>query len=218
LIFAELGDFESAEEALRAALLAAERIGLTDLTTVALQNLGHVLAHRGHLNEARLLEQRAADAFVQLGDQRLEGVARRYLAEIALLAGDLPAAEREARAAVEMSNSAPSLQAVAGATLARVLLAGGHADAALAAAGHAMGTLERLGQLDEDEVLVRLTYAKALAASGKHQESKLAAAGAKNALLARAAKISDPAWRERFLSAVPANADTRALGAAVQMH
>src|SRR5262249_13107871 len=43
-IFAELGDFESAEEVLRAALAGAERMGLTDLSTVAMQNLGHVLA------------------------------------------------------------------------------------------------------------------------------------------------------------------------------
>ena len=210
-LFADLGDFESAEESLQAALTSAERMGLTDLATAALQNLGRVLAQRGRLNEARLFEQRAVDAFHRVGDARSEGLARRFLAEIALLATDRSSAEREARAAVELLRGTPSLGAAALATLARVLLAKGNAEAAEPIALEAIAALEEVSGVQDDEILVRLVYAKVLAANGNHGESRRVAARAKAVLLARAAKISDPAWRERFLSAVPLHAETRAL-------
>ena len=47
-----------------------------------------MLAYRGRLEEARHYEQRAVDAFHHLGDPRMEGVARTYLAKIALFSGE----------------------------------------------------------------------------------------------------------------------------------
>jgi tetratricopeptide (TPR) repeat protein len=213
MIFAELGDFESAEDSLRGALVAAERMGLTDLATSALQSLGRVLAQRGRLAEARVLEQRAAEAFHRIGDTRSEGVSRRYLAEIALASADPTVAEREARAAAELLTSTPLSRAAALATLARVLLAAGQTEAALCAAQEAIGALPETNEGDEEELLVHFVHAKALAANGNHEECRLAAARAKGILLTRATRISDPAWRERFMSAVPLHAETRALSA-----
>ncbi len=205
---AELGDFQGAEAALRTTLGDADHLGLRDVATAALHNLGHVLAYGGSLDEARLLEQRAVDAFRAQGDPRMEGVARTYLAKITLLAGDLVTAEREARAAAEVLRVAPPLRAAAVAVLARVLLALDRAAEALPIAREAFATLESLGMIEEGESLVRLVHAEALAALGLHDEFSRAIADARDHLLARAAKISDPEWRGRFLAAVPDNART----------
>src|SRR5262249_27436554 len=60
-VYAELGDFESAEGALRAALTTAERMGLHNLSLAALHNLGHVLAYRGYIEEALQIETRSIE-------------------------------------------------------------------------------------------------------------------------------------------------------------
>ncbi|WP_438001753.1 protein kinase [Sorangium sp. So ce185] len=205
-IYAELGELEAAEAALRAALEAADRMGLRELATVALHNLGHVLGQLGKLDEAQLVEGRAVEAFQQRGDLRMEGVARTYLAKIALLSGDAATAEREASAAEAALRVAPRLRAPAMAVRARALLAGGQVAAALGAARAAFGELAALGSLEEGESLVRLAYAEALAASGAHAEADAVLADARESLLARAQRIADPRRRERFLTAVPENA------------
>ncbi len=211
-IFTELGDFESAEEALRAALAAATRMGLLELATTATANLGHALAYRGQLDEARLLEARAVDAFRALGDPRMEGVSRTYLAKIDLFRGDLEHAEIEARAAADLLKVAPPLRAPALAVLARVLIQQRRAADALPLAHEAHTTLEELGAIEEGVAVVRLVYVEALGATGARRSSERAAREARAKLMERAVKISDPEWRERFLTAVPDNARTLELG------
>ncbi|WP_441286660.1 serine/threonine-protein kinase [Sorangium sp. KYC3313] len=205
-IYAELGELGAAESVLRAALEAADRMGLRELETVALHNLGHALGQLGKLDEAQLVERRAVEAFQQRGDLRMEGVARTYLAKIALLSGDAATAEREARAAEAALHVAPRLRAAAVAVRARALLAAGEVAAALGAARAAFGELAALGSLEEGESLVRLAYAEALAASGAHGEASAVLSEARELLLARARRIADPRRRERFLTAVPENA------------
>ncbi|WP_437767764.1 protein kinase [Sorangium sp. So ce281] len=205
-IYAELGELGAAESVLRAALEAADRMGLRELETVALHNLGHALGQLGKLDEALLVERRAVEAFQQRGDLRMEGVARTYLAKIALLSGDAATAEREARAAEAALHVAPRLRAAAVAVRARALLAAGEVAAALGAARAAFGELAALGSLEEGESLVRLAYAEALAASGAHGEASAVLSEARELLLARARRIADPRRRERFLTAVPENA------------
>ena len=58
--------------------------------------------------------------------------------------------------------------------------------------------------------MVRLVHVEALLAVGD-PSARAAARDARERLLARAARIADPAWRERFLTAVPDNAATLAL-------
>ena len=192
-------------------MTAADRMGLQDLAATALHNLGLVLAYRGQLEEARRLEERAAEAFQSQGDPRLLGITRTYLATICLLSGDLAAAEREARAAAQALSVSPPVRAGAVSVLARVLLGQGRAAAALAAAREASTLLEALGTIEEGESLVRLVYAEALAANGREREYGMAILAARDHLLARAARISDPVWRERFLTKVPDNARTLTL-------
>ena len=84
----------------------------------------------------------------------------------------------------------------------------------LAAAREAYAALERLGEIDEGESVVRLTYAEALAAAGEHAEARAALAVARQRLLARAERVADLSWRHRFLHEVPVNARILALAAA----
>ncbi|WP_437581969.1 protein kinase domain-containing protein [Sorangium sp. So ce887] len=206
--YAELGDFEPAESMLRVALAEAGRLHLHDMSFAVELNLAQVLAYRGHLAEARTLAESAATLSGQAGVVRTELIARCYLAKIALASGGLGVAEREARAAVALAPSAPTFAVQASAVLARALLGLGRTDEAMRAAAEASSQLSELGTLEGGEPLVRLTYAEALAASGRHAEAMAAIASARTALLARAEKLIDPTWRERFLRDVPDNART----------
>ena len=97
------------------------------------------------------------------------------------------------------------------AVLARSLLAQGRAHDALAAAREAHTLLESLGTIEEGEVMVRLAYAEALAANGQAEAFAQAITKARDQLLAKAGRISDPAGQERFLTAIVVNARTLAL-------
>ncbi|AKT38147.1 protein kinase domain-containing protein [Chondromyces crocatus] len=201
----ELGDFEGAEGALRAALTEAERMGLFDLAPVVRQNLGLTLAQTNQLEEARRLQQQALEAFREQGVARMQGMSHAYLARIALRAGKLAAAEHEARSAVDLLVVAPPLRAFALAVLASALLAQRRAPEALGLTGEAFAQLQAAGGLEEGESLVWRARADALAAAGELTEAEHVRAEARRRLEARAARISDPDWRERFLREVPDN-------------
>ncbi len=207
----EIGQYAEAERELGAALASAERQQLANITLVIKHNLGLALAHLGQLEEARRVEADAAAAFAEQGDKRMEGAARTYLSAILTLAGDLDAAEREARAAAELVAAAPPTRAFAIGTLARVRLRQGAADDALALASEAMALLEALGGVEGTESLIPLVHAEALAAVGRVEESRLALEAARARLLARADKIKDPGRRASFLERVPENARTMSL-------
>jgi tetratricopeptide (TPR) repeat protein len=210
-VFVELGGFAHAESALRAALVEAERLGLDDATATILQNLGYALLHGGRLDEARALEERAVATSQRQGHARMEGCSRAYLARIHLAAADPAAAEREAHLATDLLLTAPPLRPLAVAVLARALSRLGRAVEALAAAEEAFALLATAGgSLEEGEALVRLVHVEALFAAGRLAEARAALAVARERVLARAACIRDPAWRERFLNQVPDNAATLA--------
>jgi tetratricopeptide (TPR) repeat protein len=205
-VYSELGDFDRADTALRQALSAADRMGLRELGAAILHNLGRVLGLRGFLDEAKALEIKAIESFGQQGDPRLEGVSRVYLAEIFVAAGDFASADREASAAVDMLTVAPALRVVAQAIRARALLGQGQTEAAFALSTEAIAALEALGDVEEGESSVRLIHAECLAARGAQAAAISAIIAARTRLLARAARIGEAAWRQRFLADVPSNA------------
>ncbi|AUX34505.1 MULTISPECIES: serine/threonine-protein kinase [Sorangium] len=207
-VYAELGDFETAESTLREVLEESDRLQLQELKLSAESNLARVLACRGRLADGRALAEAAVTSSRGAGMVRTELFARCYLAKIVLGLGDLEAAEREARSAIALLESAPTLGVQAIAVLVRALLGLGRTDEAMRAAAEASAQLSEFGTLEEGEPFVRLTYAEALAASGRRAEASAAIASARDALLARAEKLSDPTWRERFLRDVPDNART----------
>ncbi|WP_437585782.1 protein kinase domain-containing protein [Sorangium sp. So ce1000] len=204
----ELGDFEKAQSMLRTAVEEADRMRLDELKLGAQANLAHALGYCSRLAEGRALAEAAVTSSQGAGQMRTELFARCYLAKIALAMDDHEAAEREARAAIALFESAPTLGVQAFSLLARTLLARGSTDEAMRAAAEASARLAEFGTVEEGESLVRLIYAEALAASTRRAEAEAAIASARAALLARAEKLSDPTWRERFLRDVPDNART----------
>jgi len=210
-VYCELGDFARAESALRQALAETARMGLHELAAAVQHNLGRVLGLRGQLAEAAHLERQAIASVQKLGEPRVEGVARTYLSEILAAGGDYAGAEREAGLAVETLRVAPSLRVAALGALARARLGRGDAASALAASSEAAAELVALGEIEEGESSVRLTHAEALAQNGADAEARVALETARERLLARAARIEELAWRERFLNDVPVNARILAL-------
>ena len=207
----ELGAHDEAEALLRQALATAERMGLGSARAVAKHNLGLALAHLGRLHEAQAEESEAALLSAQQRDRRMEGGSRAYLAMILLRMADHDAAEREARAAVELAGASAGMRAGGLAVLAQVLLASGRVSEALAAAEEAAALLELLGEIGDGEALVRLSLAESQRAAGAIEASVATITHARRRLLARADAIREPRWRESFLGNVPENARTMAL-------
>ena len=202
----ELGAFDEAAAILRTATTDAERMGLRNVAAMAKHNLGFALARTGALDEALTAERAAVLTFATQGDRYLEGAARCYLATILKLAGDLEGAEAEARRALEVLAVASPLQPYTLATLADTMLTGGRITEARAAAEQAAEVLESLGTVPEGEALVRLMRAETLEVSGEHDAARATIVTAREWLLARAAKIADPARRASFLERVPEHA------------
>ncbi|WP_437828221.1 serine/threonine-protein kinase [Sorangium sp. So ce1153] len=210
LCYVQFGYFDAAAEVLRAGLEEAERMALDDRVPNALQNLGLALAHSGEVDAARAALRSSIEALQRRGDRRRECESRLQLARVLLLAGEPALAEEESRAAEALARAVPERLPAAMAARARALLELGRAGEALAATTEALSLLE--SDRDEEEgFLVRLVHAEALAASGQLAEARGAIALARNGLLVRAGRISDPAWRERFLRDVPDNARILAL-------
>jgi hypothetical protein len=65
-----------------------------------------------------------------------------------------------------------------------------------------------LGSIEDGDALVRLVYARAIHAAGDVAGGRAAILAARDLLLARADKVTDPRLRSSFLSAVPENALT----------
>jgi predicted Ser/Thr protein kinase len=207
----EAGAHELAARALGDALAIAERMDLAHSAAVARHHLASVRARTGALVAARGLEQRAAEAFSELADARLEGAARASLARLSFLLRELADAEREAERAVELLADAPSLAPYAYAALAEVRLGQGRAAEALTAAERAHQGLSEAKRIETGEAFVRRMLAEARHLVGDESGAARAIGEAHAALLERAARISDEALRASFLERVPDHARTLGL-------
>jgi tetratricopeptide (TPR) repeat protein len=209
----QIGLYEEAILLLRRAVESSRRVGLLFWELGAKQNLGLALAAAGLLDEAFEMETEAALGY-SAGDNRVaEGISHLYLALILALRETLDAAEAEARAALGMLAKVASSMPFARAVLAHVLLLRGRASDALKEATASIKALAELGQLDEGDAFVRLTYASALHAAGNRTAAAKAILDARNVLSARADEMADPALRRSFLENVPENARTLRLAA-----
>jgi tetratricopeptide (TPR) repeat protein len=204
--FRELGCYAEAEARMSASKTDAERMGLHIVANMNRHYLGPVLARQGRLEEARREELLALEAFLAQGDADA-ATAHAYLARIALISGDLDAAERHARAGSH-ADVIPVGRPMALAELANVLLARGQSSDARAAAAEATALLASRGTFHEGEALVRLMEAETLEAIGDHAAACVAIHVARARLLERAAKISREDYRRSFLENVSENART----------
>jgi hypothetical protein len=209
-----MGAYGEAEALLREVIPAADRGGIHFVAALGGPLLGLALARRGAFEEARSLATRAIEAGVTRGARYVESAGRAALARIHLAAGDLRAAEREARAAALGRDLRTPAEVEALATLAVVHLAEDRAREALEAARAAMAWLEAHGGMGHAEGLVRVVHAEARYAAGDDDGARAALATALARLHERVRSVPDPAARRSFLEAVPENARTLALASA----
>lgn len=205
----EVGDWKAAEGALRPAIAEAERMGAKHIVSSAQRDLGYALARNGHVDEARTLFEEAVAEIAAHGDRRLEGVGQDGLAYVLLLQGHLEDAERHARIAVDRLEMAPAFLCHAKAALARVLLARGKSDEALAEARAARTLLSEVGTIEEGEGLIRLVLAQSLHATGHDDEARQVLSEAGKEVRTKAESITDPDVRTLFL-AIPEHRKTLA--------
>jgi eukaryotic-like serine/threonine-protein kinase len=205
----QLGQFEMAAETLRLALSQTERLGASYTAARARQHLGHVLVLLGRNDEAATMLTAARAAFTQHGDQRAEAGTCAYLAEAR--AARPVEAEALLRAAVTLVEQVPPMRAALHAQLARLLVARGAVEEALALTRPAHELIESGGPVEEREALVRLAHVEALTAAGLQEEASAVAWVALERLKTRAARLGDPSWADSFLQRVPANAETVSL-------
>jgi tetratricopeptide (TPR) repeat protein len=204
--YAQIGFYDLAEPLLERTVVEADAMKLENIAAAARHNLGAIENRRGRFEEAAELEREAIDAFVRMGDRRLEGYARIYLAEALIGLGAWEDAERAARAAIGTLAPYPPLEPYARAVHAAALLAGGLVDDALDAASEAVVRASALGGVEEGEAFLHLVHAEALRAKGHDLAAYRALVAARAWVLDCAAKITELPHRRSYLEAVPEHA------------
>jgi tetratricopeptide (TPR) repeat protein len=194
-----LGLRDEAEALLQGIKLSHEEMGFA--ATPRPICLAWVLAERGAFAEARGW----ADVLIQYGVTRHltsdEGEGRWALAEILRRAGDLEGADREIEASIKLLRPKNVLDAPALlATLARIRLAQGRVEEAVAAATEGVMIYEKTGACAYFRaVYLRLAQVESLEAAGQHDKACAALEKARKEVLANADKISDPEYRRHYL-------------------
>jgi len=208
-----MGAYSDAERTLRAALEAAETLGLARILCAIQQNLGFSLAHTGRLEEAQVLLSRSIRESILQRNRRLEAGARVYLAIAALYARKLEIADAEARAAADaMGTSAIGVYALGALALSEIMR--GKLDDASRTVERAMTALEaHRGTVEEGEGIARLACAELLVARGDETGARQVLAVAKERLETRANMITNREWRRSFLEVVPEHKRTLDLAA-----
>jgi hypothetical protein len=213
MVHYNLGSLDDAERELRGAVATGDHlIGVIRAFYLAL-----VLIERGSLDEARAIAAgrlEAARVKAQANDFIREGEGRWLLGEIACREGDLATAEREIAAGLDALRLTPLSWQLAAATLARVRLDLGRPAEAVTLAREISEVIAEQAGVGQRAGRVPLVYAESLLAAGDPDAARAMIATARDAVLARAAKIADPEARRRFLEAVPENARTLALAEA----
>jgi len=206
LAFAELqvGELERAEATARSALPTAMRLGLESVKGLILQNIGVSLEWQGRIAESVEAQTRALDLFVAHKDPRLEGSSRLHLALLALDRGDIDEAMLQARVVLE--SGVEMLSIGAHSVIARAFLARGAVHESLASAKLATAVLERLGAVEEFEILSRITLGEALIANGETTSAREVLELARAKVEARQTNIRDANLRARIAERIPDHA------------
>ncbi|MFO0590573.1 MAG: AAA family ATPase [Polyangiaceae bacterium] len=203
----ELGQNEDAEHLQTAGLAWAKRLNLPTVTANAQLNLCLLLTRRGAAFPAAAIGETALAQFEKQASARMITIANVYLARALLAGGAVAAAHKRAKRATDFGDDVLPYKPYAFAALSMSELAMGHPQEAVEAADTAMATLREYGA-EEGAAFVRLAYVEALNAADRVADARDALFEADAALLARAAKIVDPAHREAFLRNIPEHART----------
>jgi hypothetical protein len=202
-----LGDF-AAGERLRAAKAAAEEMGAAMMSRFATTFVtSYVHARNATEEQEALLRELRTTANTAL---QASGVAC-LDALIAYKHGNFARAASASRAAADATaHIVPSFFALASACHAAAQAALGDRAAAVSAAKTAHRCVADLGSCLADILILSLS-AGALVATGDHAEARAVITVARDRILGRAARISDPALRRSYLELVHPNAEVLAL-------
>ena len=209
-----LGAFEEALRGFESLREWGMRRNIMSLVWLSRGLLAETLSRVGRPAEAVPVMREIADEFRRNQSGRKEGATLIALGRVHQAMGDLDAAERELRRAIDVleQNGLPILPPAL-AAMARVELARGRSDAALALTRRAISVTESLGGLESGESIMYLTHAEALWASGARDDALAAIRFARDRIEGLAARITDPALRRSYREEVEENARTIALAA-----
>jgi hypothetical protein len=143
----------------------------------------------------------------------IQASAQRTLARLALVRGQLEKAEQLDRAAMHVLRVAP-LTAIPSDVLIRALIGLGRAAEACLLAEQATGVIQQFGGCGSTEVGIRLAVAEAFEEGGDSVRARAELAETLRQIKLREDDITDPFWRESYLSKNPHCARALALGRA----
>ena len=212
---AENGLVAEGEATLRDALALAVEIGEPFFIHMARIHLAAALSQRTDPDQLREAAVLATEMITG------EGVGAGYrawahgiLARVRIQQG----AHEEAEVLVQVARKAPSTNALrlrlAAATLLTVWLARGALPEARTLAEKELAWLAAAGGAGYAEIPLRLAIAEVLHASGEHTRARDQLAVVLAAIATRAARITDPTWRARYLAEVPNHTKAAALARA----
>jgi len=206
----ELGDRAGAEAHLRETLAVAEQLNEVLPSTFVMVQLARLLATFAPLDQLDEPAQLAMEV-IAAKNMKLTGIAHGVLALIKRRQGHLAGAEEDARIGCEAGRPFPAYVWEVIALRSRILLEQERAEEAIAVAEQGVQELERLDLGGYGEIALRLSLAEALHAAGRIDAAHAALAKTVERLRRRLDNIPDAAWRERYLTQVPAHARLLAL-------
>jgi tetratricopeptide (TPR) repeat protein len=199
--YSDLGDTERAESYLSKALKIAEQTGDLSAAADAAVSWGQTKMQKGETRAALELFERGLALATENRERYQEVRALEYIALAHLAVGDPPEAALEmARSATEWARKVPMLVGIIyglafqGLALSKL----GRHDEAVAAVDEAVKLLE--GARPEGAEKLHRWRAEILAAAGRADDAKAAAARANAEIEAKAAKLRDPELRRHFLA------------------
>jgi adenylate cyclase len=208
VLYHELGDLAQAQQCGENGLQLSQEIGDEDGQATMLSSLGLIARDRGDLGLAEDLLTESLALAQTLDNKYLISILLSYLSTVHLLAGRFDNAVERANAALAMRRelglelyTADDLATLAAAHL-------GLADAAIAVdyAQQSLHILDECG--GEGPEFPHRDYFvcyQVFAAAGQTDAAHAALRSAHELVVARADRITDPSWRESFLTHVPAN-------------
>jgi ATP/maltotriose-dependent transcriptional regulator MalT len=139
-------------------------------------------------------------------------IAQGMLAQVALVQGQLEKAEALSRAATEVLHVAPMAWIGIALVQIRALVGLGRAAEACVVADQMTGTIQMFGCAGCAEVAARLAAFEAFEANGDHDRARVELAETLRQVQLRADDITDPFWKDSYLTRNPYVARALALG------
>ncbi|NOZ30064.1 MAG: tetratricopeptide repeat protein [Chloroflexi bacterium] len=201
MVLLAMGDYAAAESFIRQSLAIQEEIGYKSGLVEGLAHLAQALIGQGRFEEARAAVERSLEMAREIGDRYGQVTALNVLAGWHLEREEPAEALRWAEEAVRIAGEAGLVHGrilgLAALGLARLMT--GDAGAALACTAQAVALLQEQGCIEGPEERVYLAHSRVLAALGRRQEACMALSRARAEVWSKAAHITDPVQRRRYL-------------------